>query len=187
MYSKASTVAYALAIFVLMNALFVVTNANDANEHANYANRFVDSHNSFVVSHFKQEIREAFKIALLQTIGDKPWFENLEVAITGIVDFYDQSASAMTALISPTYAEDDLFYIANQAYLVIARQAGTIDEEGEVAGLLYESEYMQDEPLYNIHPDFNFQPEDTGQLYCLAIYNGETNKYLGECKYDENF
>lgn len=64
--------------------------------------------------------------------------------------------------------------------------------------------FMAGEPLYNIVPDgaiageyivageplntdnpwVTMQDNITGQLYCVAIFNNEVNKYLGPCKYD---
>ena len=50
---------------------------------------------------------------------------------------------------------------------------------GSVSGTLLDEEAVnQDRPWVTIRDNF------TGQLYCMAVYNGEVNKYLGPCKYD---
>lgn len=41
-----------------------------------------------------------------------------------------------------------------------------------------------EEPVNSQTPWVTIRDNLTGQLYCLAIYNGEVNKYLGICKRD---
>jgi len=60
-------------------------------------------------------------------------------------------------------------------------QSGNVNE-GLVAGA---SLSEKEQPVNNqAQPWVTMQDNMTGQLYCLAIYDGEVNKYLGPCKYD---
>jgi hypothetical protein len=54
----------------------------------------------------------------------------------------------------------------------------TIDD-GQVAGTSTDNS-----PVNTKQPWVTIQDNLTGQLYCLAVYNGTVNKYLGPCKYD---
>ena len=44
--------------------------------------------------------------------------------------------------------------------------------------------YPDTTPVNLTQPWVTIKDNTTGQLYCLAVYNGEVNKYLGECKYE---
>jgi hypothetical protein len=50
----------------------------------------------------------------------------------------------------------------------------------EIAGMStqYSTPVNTDQPWVTLRDNF------TGQTYCIALYNGEVNKYLGPCKYD---
>ncbi|MBI2356378.1 MAG: hypothetical protein HYV13_04210 [Candidatus Doudnabacteria bacterium] len=147
MHNKARQLFYALSMFLLMNALFVMQD-----------NQISD--NRYQITEFKQEIRDAFSIAFLQTAGDKPLFEDLEIGLVGIVKFYEEAADEMLALLAPTKYEDGMSEVIASAWqtITINNNDNYDDDRGAVAGLLWEGEYMTDEPLYNIHPDFNSPP-----------------------------
>lgn len=53
---------------------------------------------------------------------------------------------------------------------------------GSVSGAL--TFYQGIEPVNKANSWVTLQDNFTGQIYCLAIYNGEVNKYLGDCKND---
>jgi hypothetical protein len=54
-------------------------------------------------------------------------------------------------------------------------------EDGEVAGAVI----SRDEPVNTQQdPWVTLKDNLTGQLYCLAVYDGTVNKYIGPCKYD---
>lgn len=61
-----------------------------------------------------------------------------------------------------------------------SKQEAVNSKQGEVAGVSIEIT----EPANNQLPWVTLRDNFTGQLYCLAVYNGEVNKYLGACKLD---
>ncbi len=68
--------------------------------------------------------------------------------------------------------------------LAVIPAGQTIKEEaGAVAGWTQPSA----EPVNLDNAWFTVVDGLTGQEYCMAVYNGEINKYLGKCKYDEYY
>lgn len=209
MHRKALKIFYSLAIFVLMNALFVMTNGGGKE-----------------VTALRQEIRESLRVAFWQTVGDRPWFEDVEIAVRGIDNFYIQATDQMLAMLEPTKHEDGMNQVLaamGNAVSGIKHKEPEATDQGRIAGLMIEGDFMQEEPLRNIVPweesaqnteswvekndpsvlgitagrysdqlpvnDSNewvtIRDNYTGQLYCLAVYNSEINRYLGPCKKDE--
>ena len=180
MHLNPRIIAYGLAAFVLLNALFIMQ-----------SNQISD--NNYVIAEFKQTIRQEFLRAFMQTAGDTPWLGSAEIVIGGIIEFYDQAADELIALLNPRGTDDDLVRVAQAVYSSFKTSEYP---EGEYT--------MTEEPLYNITPAVpvvagiqtqnpvngpnqwvTLRDNYTGQLYCLAMYNGEMNKYLGACKKDD--
>lgn len=60
----------------------------------------------------------------------------------------------------------------------------TIEPVKVSAGLVAGAGVESAEPVNQTNSWVTLRDNFTGQLYCLAIYNGEINKYLGACKND---
>ncbi len=201
MYQKATSIYYSLAIFVAGTAAFVMYPSN-----------------TIELANWQSGVKNDFKIAVVQTLGDQPWFTEVGQVYEAVADFYEQSSSATIALISQPEADEDMIYVFSEVYKTFAKSFQPNHSDNNVAydnvSLPLPGEnFMTEEPLYNIVPYRtvvttidtgevagasinNTHPVNidtpwvtikdnlTGQLYCLAIYNGSVNQYLGACKND---
>jgi hypothetical protein len=164
------------------------------------------------VAALQSEMGREFSVAWQQTIGDQPYFEEFAVIFDGVRDFYEESATAMVALIEDKEMDRDLAFVFKTAYQdfgqIITGQRGwqpthvaeakqapsmglitptawvnlppaTISESGFVAGAV-----LDNSPVNIEKPWVTLKDNLTGQLYCVAFYNGELNKYLGPCAND---
>ena len=73
-------------------------------------------------------------------------------------------------------SEEPLYNIV--PYRTIVKTIGT------VAGASIDLRAMTDPVNSQNQPWVTMRDALTGQYYCLAVYNGEVNKYLGPCKFD---
>lgn len=203
---KARKIAYGLAIFVLMNALFVVSDAKNANSHANDTNnlrntelvsasqcRDPESSSGLprdIITAFKQEIRQEFARAFVQTVGDQP-FMTFEVAFVfnSVNNFYGQASDQTIALLDPKGTDDDIVKVGREVYLSFVssftKHESRSTNQGQVAGediewdydpisrnqelrvknqedqslnskfIIHNSEFMTEEPIWNIVPGAN--------------------------------
>jgi hypothetical protein len=206
MHHRAQVIYYGLAIAVLGTGLFMLQ-PNQSSE----------------VSAWQQSSGEQLSIAWQQTIGDQPWFSEVELIFDSITGFYNQSASATIALIDQPETDQDIIYVYSQVYMTFAKAFNP--NYGNQTAIAYTEvplpesipNFMSEEPLYNLVPYREVvktlqvaptpvvagavisldQPVNspevpwvtmtdnlTGQLYCVAIYNGTVNQYLGACKHD---
>jgi hypothetical protein len=211
MYSFSEKTFYVLSSLALMSALFVITpNANAQ------------------VSNFQSEIGMRFQIAAIQVFGDQPILNDVKGIVYGVNDFYQQSADAMLALLTPTSADKDMNQIIAQTYTNLKLSFNTFKLTPQIAGTFttkestlepkvsisdeaFPSNFMQDPPVYNLLPEgitpkisysadvastetnlpqvstaswTNMRDSVTGQVYCVAIFNAEVNRYIGPCKND---
>jgi len=186
MYYRAESIFYALASFVIFTAAFVL--APSAHEETRI---------------LQTEVREQFRVAFIQTMGDQPYFEEAEIIFDGIRDFYIQSADSAIALFKHEEADRDLAYIFKGMVLELARVATMYLPEPQTLASVAESNQELPEAVIlprvvapagmvsgevllpsvaNTYQAWvTIQDNMTGQLFCVAIYNGEVNKYLGEC------
>jgi hypothetical protein len=198
MYQKALSIYYALVMFVLGTAFLVMQPM--PNDH---------------VTFWQQDMHQQFSKAFIQTIGDGPWFEDLELVLDGIATFYDQAADSMIALMGDRETDADIVQIFAKVYEELSL---AINQEGSVSGISYESislplpndDFMTEDAIYNIvpyreivktidsevstsaqvqkavnsasNPWVTIKDNLTGQLYCLAVYNGTVNQYIGSCE-----
>lgn len=148
MHHKARNIFYGLAIFVLMNGLFVMGGVGEVGEVRE-------------VRGFRQEVSSEFTKAFVQTIGDQPVLDELELVWRGISDFYDQSTEAMVALLDPKGADDDVIAVGKKVYLSFAQAINNAknaksyanDANGRAAGEHINQNFMTEEPIYNIVPE----------------------------------
>lgn len=188
MQYKAQNLYNALAIFVLGTGLFVLQQS--------YIPKVAD---------WQDGIKQEFGKAFVQTVGDQPLFTEFGFVFDSVNDFYNQAADAAIALIASPQSDQDIAFVFGSVYNTFAQ---ALMPKLPVALNIPLEKFMTEEPLYNIIPDIGMknnqevagtsftdpvnannswvtiEDNSTGQLYCLAIYNGEVNKYLGVCKSD---
>lgn len=161
------------------------------------------------VSALQAEMQSQFSVAFQQTLGDQPYFSEALAVIEGVNEFYNQAADSSIALFEDKQADAELAYIFGATYhklvsvvsgYVKSANSATLAQEeplpitppadlavtepaedyyGAVSGAL-----LDVSPVNLEKPWVTIQDNSTGQLYCLAIYDGEVNKYLGPCKDD---
>lgn len=190
---KATAIFYGLSISVLMTALFVMQPSKVPG-----------------VAAMQTGIEQQFSIAWQQIIGDGPYFDELAFVFDSITAFYDQATNETVVMLSAPDTDEAIYYVFHTTYENIAQifhpkqaySAQNVDltdydnfmsEQainnivpdtiktltGTVAG---EETFRYAEPVNNENSWVTIQDNFTGQIYCLAIYNGEVNKYLGHCK-----
>ncbi len=192
---KAIPIFYGLSAFVLMTAFFVLQPSKTPE-----------------VASFQSGIQQQFSMAWEQTLGDEPYFDSLAYVYDSVAAFYDQSAQATVALLTQPESDAALYHLATATYEVFAKafvQASAPKVAIPVPVRPPDGQFMTQAAITNIIPDLSIgsvsgasyshsqepinktvnswvtlQDNYTGQMYCLAIYNGEVNKYLGACKND---
>jgi hypothetical protein len=196
MHQRATTTFYILHGFALMTALFVLQPSQRPE-----------------VAALQSTIKHQFSVAWQETIGDQPYFTEVAVIFDGVSDFYHQAATISLALVKDESTDRDLAYIFSTAYndfaqiftgqkpftgpgvaetkvwqrTVIASPAvttfGPIEppmvRAPQVAGAV-----LDNTPVNLEKPWVTMRDNLTGQLYCIALYNGEVNKYMGMCAND---
>ncbi len=195
MYGKAASIFYGLSSFLLLTGLFIMSESQTPE-----------------VLRMQSQIKYEFSVAWQQTWGDQPYFDELIAVIEGVDAFYAQATDQTIALLEDnTGSDQDFAFVIAAVYNNFAQSFKTEDDKTlavvQEVPMIDPQTFMSEEPLRNIVPEgsvagvheifeFNTEPvnsgqpwvtvrdNNTGQLYCLAIYNGEVNKYLGECKYD---
>jgi hypothetical protein len=186
---RATSIFYGLSIFVLMTAFFAMQPSKIPE-----------------VASLQTQIKQQFSTAWQQTIGDQPYFGGLADVYDGINVFYDESSKVLASLILQQDSDQAIIYVFSHSY---GDFAAIFQNKGHVAGseiVLPDPQHFMVEPaIYNLVPEkqnpeqvlganIDSEPVNginqwvtlrdnfTGQLYCLAVYNGEVNKYLGACK-----
>ena len=102
-------------------------------------------------------------------------YHNISAAVVRVVIGEEQSeeSNVLASIGSEFMSEPAILNIVPaNPYL-----SGLTVSQGEVAGEVIA-------PVNAETPWVTIQDNFTGQIYCLAIYNNEVNKYLGPCKYD---
>lgn len=190
MSSRANTLFYALSAFILLTAVFVMK-PSPAPE----------------MNLLQSEIKTQFITAFQQTLGDQPYFDEVFLVFEGISAFYEQAASSAIVLLEDQEADEELAFIFQTTYkkfvatigLYISGQThanvAVLEPPVSVmkpdliinpARVRYEAavsgSFVNNSPANLEKPWVTLQDNYTSQLYCLAIYNGEVNKYLGPCQ-----
>ncbi len=191
MHGKAATIFYSLASFVMFTALFAMQNSAIPE-----------------VAALQDNIQHQFSVALVQTIGDGPVFDDLALVFDSISEFYQESAAASLALVQDEASDRDLVFIYTRAYeqVLLAFHPPPAMPVGAATTEITADNFMTEPAISNIIPEttpevgvvsglsneavnevmpwVTMRDNLTGQLYCVALYNGELNKYLGACRYD---
>lgn len=190
MYTKAQQLFYGLSIFLLFAALFAMQSSRVPE-----------------VAALQSQIQHQFSVAWQQTIGDQPYFDDFGLIYDGVAAFYNQSSSAAISLIRQPESDAALAYVFKTTYqdFVLAIRGAQLSQKlAQVEpSVLPPEKFMSEQAIMNIVPGgqvagasvqsgnpvnstnqpwVTIQDNFTGQLYCLAVYNGDVNKYLGACK-----
>lgn len=107
----------------------------------------------------------------------KTTYQDFVVAIKGA------QLSQKLAQTDPQVLPPGKFMTEQAIYNIVPeqKQEARIKNQGQVAGVSVQS----GNPVNSVtQPWVTIQDNFTGQIYCLAVYNGDVNKYLGPCKYD---
>jgi hypothetical protein len=187
MYAKAQPIYYGLATLVVSTALFLAVPFNQPE-----------------VLTIQKDMVERLSIGWQQTMGDKPWFSEVSFIFDATNDFYTQAAAVTYISLSDPEATAEINYVYGRVYQIFAQsftKNSTLAENALPMPKIGE-DFMTEEPLYNLIPyrevvktietptvagvatvgPWNTITDAiTGQSYCLAIYNGEVNQYLGTC------
>ncbi|HTL39586.1 MAG TPA: hypothetical protein VL306_02130 [Methylomirabilota bacterium] len=76
------------------------------------------------------------------------------------------------------------FMTQEPVFNIILDKTQNVSAKPEVSGEEITVFHNSSEVVNLENPWFTAMDAMTGQKYCMAIYNGEVNKYLGECKND---
>jgi len=181
MYDRALTTYYFLSTVVLAAGFFVIQPTQIPE-----------------MKSFQNDIKQQVSVAWQQTIGDGPWFADVQFVYDGVENFYHQAADTTIAMMADRESDADIVYVFGTMYHDIAEafhQPATPHVAG-VATTVSEPEPPADVISIPPAPDTTFatpvntydmpwvtlRDNFTGQLYCVAIYNGTVNQYLGPCK-----
>jgi len=180
MHYRAQQLFYALSIFVLMMAIFVIRPSSVP-----------------VVASLQNDMKQKFSVAWQATMSDASYFEAVTTVYDGVADFYDQAASSAIALLNQPQQDEQMYLAFNSAYHFVAdafvapdrtlamREVRTIKTKPglarEVEPHVLGARTEETTPLNKPNSWVTIADNTTGQLYCLAIYNGEVNKYPGTC------
>lgn len=197
MYGRLATIYYGIGSFVLFTAFFVMQPSNVPE-----------------VASLQENIQHNFTIAFWQTVGDQPMFDDVLLVYESVSQFYAMSADSVIAMMQQPEVDQDLAYIYGSVFnqLMAIFENPSPPASPVVAGIQTEAHlaesFMSEPAVYNIIPTqasaspgavsgirqtepvnldvpwVTIKDNFTGQLYCLAVYNGEVNKYMGPCKYD---
>ncbi|OGE73699.1 MAG: hypothetical protein A3I07_02000 [Candidatus Doudnabacteria bacterium RIFCSPLOWO2_02_FULL_42_9] len=187
MYAQAKPIYYGLAAIVVSTAFFL----------------FVPLSNPEVAS-VQQDMVQRLDIGWQQTIGDRAWFEEVFFIYDTVQNFYTQSADATIAFLEDSEADADIYFVWGSVYQIFADVFDQSDSNlahGPLPSAETVPNFMTEEPLYNLIPYREVVKTIetpvvagsatgawrtiidgvTGQSYCLAIFNGEVNQYVGTC------
>lgn len=183
MYHKATSIFYALSGFLLLTAFFILQPSNN-------------SEVAVLQNHIKQELN----IAWQQTIGDQSYFIETAEVYNAVTTFYNEATQSTLSLLTQPETDEDVIYVFHAVFSDLAQifnggiqknvaEAKDIIEvpessvvpAGKTAGASIDSDQI---PANLNQPWVTLQDNMTGQKYCLAIYNGFVNKYLGVCNND---
>jgi len=204
MNQKALSIYYALAIFVLGTALFVFYPSNpettawqDGVKHQfsiawkqTIGDQPVFSSVAYVYDGVSEFYTQSADV--MMTMIDHPQsdadiyyvFHEVYVDFASIFQAqpHGNVAGVSTALNTATLPQPEDFMTQPAIYnLVPASEPVTTSVQPAISG----SSMVTGQPVNSTdNPWITVQDNATGQLYCLAVYDGTVNKYLGACKND---
>ncbi|HEX5430230.1 MAG TPA: hypothetical protein VFX17_04105 [Patescibacteria group bacterium] len=198
---------YSLSAVLLLAAAFVLQPARNSD-----------------VAQFQQSVKHQFQVATLEVIGDRPWFGEVNLIVSSVNEFYQESADAVIVALTPAPTESGVAYIGNSMIHEFAQllTPAKINQPAVAVVPTFQipANFMQEPPIDNIIPAgdhknpvadangaqasisavqsiasantaindglgspwVNLRDSDTGQVYCVAIFNAEVNRYIGPCK-----
>jgi hypothetical protein len=87
--------------------------------------------------------------------------------------------------VTPTFMTQEPLYNL-VPYKEVVKTIGEADVAAAQTGAVSGAVTSLDQPVNSSNtPWVTIKDNSTGQLYCLAVYNGTVNQYIGPCKYDE--
>lgn len=206
MYRRAEQIFYASAIALLMAVLFVVRPAG-SNETAGLQGRigedvsvaftqlvgdeplllgvsslwdgvfgFFDQSSDYLLTLLKPTSSEYVLAAQLEEFSYAFSQVSLALAVPSSPPGIETSFPDEMAMI-PEIIEEPIYNIVPEGY----RETAEVIAEPEVAGAAIFKRTPTGSKSW-----MTIEDAITRQQYCLAIYNGEVNKYLGECHYEFN-
>jgi hypothetical protein len=171
MHGKAQKLFYALSIFLLMTAIFILR-PSEVPE----------------VTSLQKQMKQQFSIAWQQTMGDASYFDGLDNVYRGVQGFYIQAADSTIALLAQPDRDAEIYYVFGRTYQILA----DVFKDPAPTVAVSKPQVSEERVLGVSEPSVmavnrknswvTMQDNSTGQLYCVAIYNSEVNKYLGPCK-----
>jgi len=202
MHQKATAIYYGLSIFLLLTALFVMQPSKGPEMVAlqgqikqefsvAWQQTIGDQPYFDDLGMIYDGVDSFYNQAAIYTISLIRQPESAEVLAYIFKTTYQDFAQAIRgAQLSQKLAQTDLevlppdkFMSEAPIYNIVPDYAEALSgkPEGQVAGASVQS----GNPVNSTNqPWVTIQDNFTGQLYCLAVYNGNVNKYLGPCKYD---
>lgn len=198
MHTKTQNLFYSLSIFLLFTALFLLQQ-NKIDEV------------TVLQDQIKQQFSVAWEQTLGDQSYFTP-FEMVLEAVDDF--YAQATASAIVLLNPRNADDDMIYvfgHVYNNFAAVFTPPKPKIAGEIIDRTTIVPANFMTTKPIYNIVPEdyitrniyhvtsavsgeiletkntqiwATMQDGVTGQIYCVAIFNGETNKYLGECKRD---
>jgi hypothetical protein len=114
MYGLAEKIYYGLLALVLASVLFVVQQSDNKD-----------------VSLFQSQVKNEFKIAAVQVLGDQSVFESFQIVISGVNQFYEDAATEMIAMLQPAPSEQDMNTMLSEVYkkLIVAFNPKTYHDQ----------------------------------------------------------
>ncbi|OGE83644.1 MAG: hypothetical protein A3B10_04280 [Candidatus Doudnabacteria bacterium RIFCSPLOWO2_01_FULL_44_21] len=167
MHSKAIFLFNAISIFVLAATLFVLQPSK-----------------SQEILEFKTIITKQVSIAWQQTWADNPFLQEFGQVFEGVEEFYAQAATTLAGFLQDKESDQAIGYMLQSTYAKFAL-ALTLNSKPLVAGEAVVDPFLALDEAKNqaiMKTQWTTITDMiTGQDYCLAIFNGEVNKYLGAC------
>ena len=199
MYSSAEKVFYGLSIFLLGMALFIFT-PNPSRDIASFQS---EARTSLSIAwqqtlgdqpYFTEvgEVVDGLTMFYDQATSSMIAMLSMPSADADIAQVFGQTyrifaQSVQTHKVGPA-SEASLVtqasFMAEQPIFNIIPTQNAISGSGQVSGQETQA-FTNPAQVVNLsNPWFTAIDAMTGQKYCMAIYNGEVNKYLGPCKND---
>lgn len=188
MHDKALQAFHGLAIVVLATILFTL-----------HPSKLPE------VSALQNSFTQQFSIAWQQTLGDQPYFSDTADIYNGLASFFDQASQSTMALLADPGSDQDIVFVYGKVYadIVTGFKKSDLDIASNIPNPVQDKSFMTEAAIYNIVPGsvagasttsvdqpkhqndspwFTATDGLTGQTYCVGVYNGEINQYLGGCK-----
>ncbi len=200
MHGKAATIFYSLASFVMFTALFAMQNSSIPE--VSMLQQKIQ--NDFVVA-WQQTVGDQPMFEDFGLVFDSVSEFYQQSAVAGIALVQDQASDRDLVFIYTRAYEQVLMTFHPAPALPVAAVTPemiptnfmTEPSIGNIVPEIAPAQLAQEAPaeagmvsgisqgaVNEVMPWVTMRDNLTGQLYCVALYNGELNKYLGTCRYD---